>query len=246
MCPPMLRWQHHTRMRCHTFASGSSPDNTASNRKLRLTTPLSVDATRNRPYCWKPVTQIERQPVATVQEDESLRRSALLLHVQRKTCFARVFSTTTHEVGTASAAQVDRSHDVSPLLGAEVSEAHPKRVGREGGLASQSSPRRTTKNDSMNVGRVALLDVRTRDLASSERISLEDERGFCQACGKVSSTRATVTNKVRPTLRATWMLSRTSRDRNTQRKDSQVLSQDVPLSVLDAKEPTKQQHDTLW
>ena len=82
------------------------------------------------------------------------------------------FLPTTHEVGTASAAQVDRSHDVSPLLGAEVSEAHPKRVGREGGLALRTnpsgtrpatvrirlgspSPRRTTKNDSMNVGRVA-------------------------------------------------------------------------------------------
>ena len=39
MCPPMLRWQRHTRIRCHIFASGSSPDKTASNRKLRLTTP---------------------------------------------------------------------------------------------------------------------------------------------------------------------------------------------------------------
>ena len=125
---------------------------------------------------------------------------------QRKTCFARVFLPTTHEVGTASAAQVDRSHDVSPLLGAEVSEAHPKRVGREGGLALRTnpsgtrpatvrsrlgspSPRRTTKNDSMNVGRVALLDVKTRDLASTELISLEDGRGFRQACSKVSNTR---------------------------------------------------------
>ena len=78
--------------------------------------------------------------LATMQEEEeSVRRSAQLLHVQRKTCFARAFFLpTTHEVGTASAAQVDRSHDVSPLLGAEVSEAHPKRVGQEGGLASQS------------------------------------------------------------------------------------------------------------
>ena len=39
VCPPMLRWQHHARMRCHTFASGSSPDNTASNRELGHTTP---------------------------------------------------------------------------------------------------------------------------------------------------------------------------------------------------------------
>ena len=125
---------------------------------------------------------------------------------QRNTCFARALLPTTHEVGTASAAQVDRSHDVSPLLGAEVSEAHPKRVRQEGGLALRTnpsgtrpatvrirlgspSPRRTTKNDSMNVGGVALLDVRTRDLASSELISLEDGRGFCQACGKVSNTR---------------------------------------------------------
>ena len=51
--------------------------------------------------------------------------------------------------------------------------------------------------------------------------------------------RATVINKVRPTVRATWMLSRASRDRNLQREDSQVLSQDVPLSVPDAEEQTK-------
>ena len=126
--------------------------------------------------------------------------------VPEKHMFRSCFLPTTHEVGTASAAQVDRSHDVSPLLGAEVSEAHPKRVRQEGGLALRTnpsgtrpatvrirlgspSPRRTTKNDSMNVGGVALLDVRTRDLASSELISLEDGRGFCQACGKVSNTR---------------------------------------------------------
>ena len=57
-----------------------------------------------------------------------------MFFLSKITCFARVFLPTTHEVGAASAAQVDRSHDVSPLLGAEVSEAHPKRVGREGAL----------------------------------------------------------------------------------------------------------------
>ena len=35
---PMLRWQRHARMRCHKFASGSSPDSTTSGRKLSLTT----------------------------------------------------------------------------------------------------------------------------------------------------------------------------------------------------------------
>ena len=116
-----------------------------------------------------------------------------------------LFLPTTHEFGTASAAQVDRSHDVSLLLGAEVSEAYPDREGREGALLfapipqghglrpwirlGSPSPRRTTKNDSMTVGRGALLDVKTRDLASSELISLEDGRGFCQACSKVSNTR---------------------------------------------------------
>ena len=57
--------------------------------------------------------------------------------------FRSCFSSTTHEVGTARATEVDRSHDVSPLLGAEVSEAHPKRVGREGGLALRINPSRT-------------------------------------------------------------------------------------------------------
>ena len=115
----------------------------------------------------------------------------MLFFCKEKSCFARVLLPTTHEVGTASAAQVDRSHDISPLLGAEVSEAHPKRVGREGCLALRTnpsgtrpatvrirlgspSPQRTTKNDSGNVGRVALPDVKTRDLASIERISLKD------------------------------------------------------------------------
>ena len=202
------------------------------------------------------VNQLQKKKV---QDDESVWRCAQLLHVfcvREKHVSLVFFLPTTHEFGKASAAQVDRSHDVSPLLGPEVSEAHLKRVGREGGLALRTnpsgtrpatvrirlgspSPRRTTKNDSMNVGRVALLDVRTRDSASSELISKEDGRGL-------KHKRATVTNKVRPTLRATWMLSRTSRDRNIQRKGSQVLSQDVPLSVLDVKEPTKQHHDTLW
>ena len=153
------------------------------------------------------VNQLQKK---NVQDDESVWRWAQLLHVffcQRKTCFDRVFLYRPRmKLVQQVAAQVDRSHDVSPLLGAEVSEAHPKRVGQEGGLALRTnpsgtrpatvrirlgspSPRRTTKNDSMNVGRVALLDVRTGDLASSERISLEDGRGFCQACSKVSNTR---------------------------------------------------------
>ena len=112
-----------------------------------------------------------------MQDDESVWRWAQLLHVffvREKHVSLVLFLPTTHEVGTASAAQVDRSHDVSPLLGAEVSEAHPNRVGQEGCLALRTnpsgtrpatvrirlgspSPRRTTKNDSMNVGRMALL-----------------------------------------------------------------------------------------
>ena len=123
--------------------------------------------------------------LATVQEDESGRRPAQVLHVflSKKNMFRSCFLSTTHEVGTASAAQVACTHDVSLLLGAEVFEAQPKRVDREGGLALRTnpsgtgnatvrirlgspSPRRTTKKDWMNVGRVAL------DLASSERISL--------------------------------------------------------------------------
>ena len=84
-----------------------------------------------------------------------------------------LFLPTTHEVGTASAAQVDCTHDVSLLQGAEVSEAQPKRVDREGGLALRTnpsrkgpatvrirlgspSPRRQTTKDSMNVGREAM------------------------------------------------------------------------------------------
>ena len=113
---------------------------------------------------------------------------------------------TTHEVGTASATQVHCTHEVSLLLGADVSEAHSKRVDREGGVALRTNPsgtrpatvrirlgspppRRTTKNDSMNVGRVALLDVRTKDLTQS------DQPKSPTHSTQLSATRATVSNR---------------------------------------------------
>ena len=45
-----------------------------------------------------------------------------------------------HELGTARAAQLDCTHDVSLLLGAEDTKADPKRVGREGRLAPHTDP----------------------------------------------------------------------------------------------------------
>ena len=53
---------------------------------------------------------------------------------------ALLFLLTTHEVGAARAAQLDRTHDVRLLLGAEDTKADPKRVGREGRLSPRTDP----------------------------------------------------------------------------------------------------------
>ena len=98
------------------------------------------------------------QPPFLTLHDDVVTRSCFLLP--------------THEVGTARAAQLVCTHDVSLLLGAEDTKADPKRVGRVERLAprtdaprektcdpedptSDSSLQRITKNDSMDVGRVA-------------------------------------------------------------------------------------------
>ena len=84
---------------------------------------------------------------AKVQGDESERRTAHVLHcfftqphfftlLGAKTRFC--FLLTTHEVGAARAAQLDRTHDVRLLLGAEDTKADPKRVGREGRLSPRT------------------------------------------------------------------------------------------------------------
>ena len=105
LCPPMLRWQPHTRIRCHMFASCSWPDKTASNRKLRLTTPKECGCDTEPtilqimlPSAPSPAKHkrclLERQrgrrvflcgsyPVTEkqVQDDESERETAQVLHV---------------------------------------------------------------------------------------------------------------------------------------------------------------------
>ena len=97
---PMLRWQRHARMRCHKFASGSPPDSTTSGRKLSLTTLQTMlssvpsPAKRKQDHCLHErqrggsVSFVARNELhkeqecmwAKVQEDESERRTAHVLH----------------------------------------------------------------------------------------------------------------------------------------------------------------------
>ena len=116
VCPPMLRWRRrHTRMRCHIFASGSSPDKTANcdtpHHKVWMRHATNHTA-NNVASCSKPSKTQER----CLHERQRGRRAFLcdskpvtekkckmtracgdghnycmFFFCQRKTCFARVF-----------------------------------------------------------------------------------------------------------------------------------------------------------
>ena len=102
------------------------------------------------PFVAKNELQMEQESMwAKVQEDESEGRTAQVLHCffYATTIFdvarcedALLFLLTTHEVGAARAAQLDRTHDVRLLLGTEDTKADPKRVGREGRLSPRTDP----------------------------------------------------------------------------------------------------------
>ena len=93
----------------------------------------------------KPVAQKEREHVGNGARRRQRAATSTIIgcfffFCQRKHISLFFFLPTTHEVGTASAAQVDCTHDVSLLLGAEVSDAHPKRVGEREAFALRTNP----------------------------------------------------------------------------------------------------------
>ena len=166
---PMLRWQRRARMRCHKFASGSPPDSTTSGRKLSLTTLQTMlssvpsPAKPKQEHCLRQrggsVSLCGKKRVTHgtgVHVGQGARRrergangTSVALFFYATTIFdvarcedALLFLLTTHEVGAARAAQLDRTHDVRLLLGTEDTKADPKRVGREGRLSPRTDPSR--------------------------------------------------------------------------------------------------------
>ena len=106
-CRPMLRWQHHTRMRCHMVASGRRQTRRRATGSCHSPHQKSVDATRTLQRMWpsaaSPSTRnntlsmpgsrvvsfliINRQHMkrnrsmwANAKDDENERRKAQVLH----------------------------------------------------------------------------------------------------------------------------------------------------------------------
>ena len=106
-CRPMLRWQHHTRMRCRTVASGHRQTRRRATASCHSPHQKSVDATRTLQIMWpsaaspstrnntlsmpgsrvvsffdnKPSTNEKKRNMwANAKDDENERRKAQVLH----------------------------------------------------------------------------------------------------------------------------------------------------------------------